>query len=130
VNLDTMIINVLSASPVNMTCTDLANWIDGYTVSQIRRALRNLNERGDVLRVVRGNDAHRYSIPRHGASAFPAGQPTVDPRTALLHDLHARGVLNVRHYVAELSDGELSACPTSKLVSIVRDLVTALEAAP
>lgn len=129
-NLDTMIINVLSASPVNMTCTDLTRWIDGYTVSEIRRALRNLNERGDVLRVVHGNDAHRYSIPRHGALPFPAGQPTVDPRTALLHDLYARGVLNVRHYVAELSDGELSACPTSKLVSIVRDLSAALEAAP
>jgi hypothetical protein len=129
-NLDTTIINALSASAVDLTSTDLAKRIEGHTITEIRHALRNLSERGSIRRVVRARDAYRYSIPRQGALPIPAAQPAVDARTALLHDLYARGALTLRHYVAELSDSELSACPTSKLVSIVRDLVTALEAAP
>lgn len=128
--LNNAIVSALLASPVDMTSTDLAQRIEGHTLTEIRTALRHLSERGDIRRVVRARDAYRYSIPRQGALPIPASQPAVDARTALLHDLHARGVLNVRHYVAELSDGELMACPTAKLVSIIRDLSAALEAAP
>ena len=129
-NLNNTIINALSASAVDMTSTDLANRIEGHTITEIRHALRHLSERGSIRRVVRARDAYRYSIPRQGALLIPASQPVVDARTALLHDLYARGALSLRHYVAELSDGELLACPTAKLVSIIRDLSSALEATP
>jgi hypothetical protein len=129
-NLDHAIFNALSSSAVDLTSTDLAKRIDGHTLTEIRNALRNLSERGSIRRVVRARDAYRYSIPRQGALLIPAVQPTVDARTALLHDLYARGALTLRHYVAELSDGELLACPTSKLVSIIRDLSATLERSP
>ena len=124
--LNNAIVSALLASPVDMTSTDLAKRIEGHTLTEIRTALRHLSERGDIRRVVRARDAYRYSIPRQGALPIPASQPAVDARTALLHDLYARGALTLRHYVAELSDGELSACPTAKLVSIIRDLSAAL----
>lgn len=125
-NLQNAIIGILSASPVDMTSTDLAKRIDGYALTEIRNALRELSERGDIRRVVRARDAYRYSIPRQGALLVASSPPPVDARTALLHDLYARGVLSLRHYVAEMSDGELSACATAKLVRIIRDLAAAL----
>lgn len=124
--LNNAIVSALLASPVDMTSTDIAKRIDGHTITEIRTALRHLSERGDIRRVVRARDAYRYSIPRQGALPIPAAPPAVDARTALLHDLYARGALTLRHYVAELSDGELMACQTAKLVSIIRDLSSAL----